>query len=242
VVLFKHAVWINTIKENGYFRAARKSRLLSLFHDEALTLQHLMLFVKPRMTFVDVGANIGIFSILMSDVSRLYPDFNVVALEVHPSTYERLSRNAARYGFTAHNIAAGSHSGRETFVEGAVSHVTTVLEKMNTYNVPSRRFEMEMRRVDSFEFERPLFIKIDVEGQELEVLRGVGRLFAEGRVDAVYIDHCDEIDIVDTLLRDHDFTILDARTLSPATRPQSLLALRRGAYPEAVGATTRMAA
>ena len=241
VLLFRHPVWINTIKENGYFRAARNARFLSLFRDEAVTLQHLMLFVKPRMTFVDVGANVGVFSILMSDVSRLYPDFDVVALEVHPKTFERLARNAARYGFTAHNVAAGSSAGNQTFVEGVVSHTTTILEKMNSYSVPNRRFDMDVRRVDSFDFSRPLFIKIDVEGQELAVLQGAGDLFDKEQVDAVYIDRCDEIDLVEALLRERDFVILNERTLKPATRPMSMLALRRAAYPDAVG-VTRLAA
>ena len=231
VTLLEHAVRIHAIKENGYLRASQKAVSSSLFRDEVITLQHLMLFVKPKMTFVDIGANVGIFSILMSDVTRIYPNFKVSAFEVHPDTYSRLKINAQRHGFEAINLAIGALAEQREFVEGAVSHVTTTTEQANHYNIPSRRFRMEVRRLDSFEFHGPLFLKIDVEGQEMAVLEGAAALFEREQIDAVFIDGFALDSGIPEYLVERKFLLFDVRTLKPSAQPFALLALRWAAYP-----------
>ncbi|MBO9712085.1 FkbM family methyltransferase [Sphingomonas sp.] len=231
VDLFQHAVRINELRENGYLRASRRVRTLSLFRDEALTMQHLMLFVRPGMTFVDVGANIGIFSILMSDVRRIYPDFGIVAFEANPDTYSRLTENARRFGFTARNVAAGAQDHRATFIAGAVSHVATIAEKRNSYSVPGRQFEMDVRRLDGLDLAGRLFLKIDVEGQEMAVLQGAERLFADDRVDAVFIDACPDLAELRVVLEAYGLLVVDGASLEADGKPDTLLALRPAAYP-----------
>ena len=236
VMLFRRRVRINTIKENGYYRASRRAQALSLFRDEAAALQNLMLFARPRMTFVDVGANVGIFSVMMASVARLYPEFDVVAFEAHPGTHARLAVNAERHGFATHNVALGTAAGQVVFVEGAVSHVTTTVPQMNAYNIPSRRFEAETRRLDSFAFDKPLFLKIDVEGQELDVLEGARALFDAGQVDAVFVDGCVDRRAARDFLADRGFILMHGLTLRSPEEPVTLLALRPEAYPEVRGA------
>ena len=231
VTLLEHIVRIHTIKENGYLRASRKAATSSLFRDEVITLQHLMLFVKPKMTFVDIGANIGIFSILMSDVTRIYPDFKVNSFEVHPDTYSRLQINAQRYNFEATNFAIGAEDERRDFVEGAVSHVTTTIEHSNHYNISSRRFQMDVRRLDSFQFDGPLFLKIDVEGQEMAVLEGATKLLDLEQIDAIFIDGFPHDSGIPEFLARRNFLLFDVRTLRPAAQTFALLAIRSAAYP-----------
>ena len=69
-------------------------------------------------------------------------------------------------------------------------------------------------------------LKIDVEGQELDVLRGAERLFSSGRVRAVYIDGCAAGRAVEEFLTRRGFSLFDGRTLEPTTGGVfSLLAL-----------------
>ena len=70
-----------------------------------------------------------------------------------------------------------------------------------------------------------LSVKIDVEGLELEVLKGAEGLFREGRIRAVYIDCYDDAAVRDLLVA-QGFALYDAMTLLPAKAPQQLLALR----------------
>jgi FkbM family methyltransferase len=232
VMLFRRRVRVNARRENGYLRASRQAQRLSLFRDEAAALQNLMLFARPRMSFVDVGANVGIFSVMMSGVARLYPEFDVTAFEAHPGTYARLAVNAGRHGFTAHNLAIGAEAGSARFVDGAVSHVATTAAHANAYNIPGRSFDAEMHRLDSFAFDKPLFLKVDVEGQELEVLQGASGLFDAGRIDAVFVDGCVDRRAARDFLAERGFLLMHGLTLRSPDEPVTLLALRPEAYPE----------
>jgi FkbM family methyltransferase len=217
---------VNRALENGYARAAALCQNSSLLRDELPVLITLANLAGPGRTFVDVGANVGLFSVVFSRFTRIYPDFRVVSFEVDPRTFERLQVNALEHGFQAIRCALAAEAGARSFVRGAVSHVTTVQEKASSYNLPAETFDAEVRALDSFDLPGTLIVKIDVEGQELEVLRGARRLLASGRVAAVYLDgygdpHCFE------LLRATGFELFDGRTLVAATTETfALLALR----------------
>ena len=226
VELFHRSLRINSLKENGYLRAAKAAWKNSLLRDETIILQRIMLFLENDMTFLDVGANIGIFSACMSDVSNLYDKFEVVAFEAHPQTFARLTENADRHNFRAVNFALGPKEGEIAFVEGAVSGVTTTVANANRYSIAGRTLSLPMRRLDSFEFSGDLFIKIDVEGQDFDVLDGASGLFDAGRVKAVYIDGFeDDVRVTDFLAR-YDMKLLNLLDLKPTSEPVfNLLAL-----------------
>lgn len=227
VSLFNMPVRINTLRENGYFRAARLSRRSSLLRDEILVFNRLPCFFEPNMTFLDIGANIGIFSIMMASFRKLIPGFGVTAFEVHPATFARLQQNAEKYGFTAHNVGLSSTATTRSFVEGAVSHVTCMSEDSNRYIIAGRGFEARCERLDSFEFPGRLAMKIDVEGHEYDVLEGAEALFAEGRVKVVYVDGYGDDTRVPEFLTRHGFSLYDCLTLEPATEKVfNLLAVR----------------
>ena len=57
-----------------------------------------------------------------------------------------------------------------------------------------------------------LILKIDVEGQELNVLNGATGLFAAGRVKAVFVDGYND-ESVETFLRHYGFKLLDGVSL-----------------------------
>ncbi len=64
--------------------------------------------LKPGMTFVDVGANVGIYSLFVS--MKTAGRANVLALEPHPRTFAKLKCNCVLGGFgnvRAVNLAAG---------------------------------------------------------------------------------------------------------------------------------------
>ena len=232
VSLFQRPMRINALRENGYMRAAGAMARSSLLRDETVILQRIMLLLEEDMTFVDVGANIGLFASCVSDARALYPQLRVMAFEANPDTYKRLAFNAARDGFEAVNCALAAQSGQATFVEGAVSGVTTTLENASHYNLVSRQFSMPTRRLDSFDLTGPLFLKIDVEGQELAVLEGATALFDAGQVACVYIDGFSNDRGILDFLENHGMRLLDMLTLKEAGPDVfNLLALRNSAVP-----------
>jgi FkbM family methyltransferase len=218
IELFMRKVRVNSLLENGYYRASRLAARSNTLRHESIILQRINLFIRDKMTVLDIGSNIGLFSICLADIRNLYADFDLAAFEVNPDTFSRLSVNAERYRFTAHNVALASDERELEFVSGAVSGVTTTVENATAYNIASRSFKSRTRRIDSFDFKGDLFMKIDVEGQEMDILQGASRFFEEGRVAAVYIDGFDENSGIADYLAGHGMTLLSPLTLKPYKR------------------------
>lgn len=69
-------------------------------------------YLKPNMRFVDIGANVGVYSLFVSH--RTAGTAKVLSLEPHPRTFAKLVCNRAMNGFTnieVVNFAAGPEEG-----------------------------------------------------------------------------------------------------------------------------------
>ena len=227
--LFGAGLTINSELENGYLRAFRNSRYVSVFRDEAAVLVNLANLVSDDCTFVDIGANVGIFSAIMSRFARIRRDVRVIAFEVDPNTFARLTLNARRHGFDAQNIGLGDAERTITFVRGAVSHVTTPLESRNAYSIEKETFTARCVPLAAFDIPgHDIIMKIDVEGFEYEVLVGARKFFEEQRVKAVYFDGVSKIEETRRFLSEFAFELYDGQTLEPFQPGGfALLALRR---------------
>jgi len=228
VVLFKRKVRINALRENGYYRASQLAHANSLLRDETLVMQRISMMLGDGVTFVDVGANIGIFSAVIADAQRLFRDFRVIAFEADPATFERLAVNAERFGFDAVNVALAADAGELHFATGAVSGIATRRDLAGRAHIPGRGFTVAARRLDSFDLPGKLVIKIDVEHMELDVLAGAGALFEAGRVAAVYLDEFNDKGAVIDFLTEFGFELMAPLRLHPfSPGRRSLLAVRR---------------
>jgi FkbM family methyltransferase len=122
--------------------------------------------------FVDVGANVGTFSLVMA--RHVGPQGIVIAIEPHPVTFARLAFNNAASGLRQVRLvqAAAGESDGELLIETdgdnlGASHVVTGPASAQAIKVPSLRLaripgEAGAAKVDA--------LKIDVEGFEDRVL------------------------------------------------------------------------
>lgn len=227
VNIFGNNLIINKLKENGYFRASKKIKNSSLLEDEMPVIMTLLSLMRNNGCFVDVGANIGLFSSIFAQKAKMFKKFQVIAFEVNPETFKRTKANADKNGFKAFNIGISNTEKKLKFVEGAVSHVTTIEEKTNNYSIKERQFTALCKPLDNILCkEKNILLKIDVEGQEREVLQGAKHLIRRGAIKAIYIDGYDDPSVWETL--EKEFLLLDGRTLEAANRAtHSLLALKR---------------
>jgi FkbM family methyltransferase len=206
---------VNTIKENGYLRASKLCRRSSLLKDEVAMLINLAFILDGRDTFVDVGANVGIFTHTFSRFRKVSPSLSVHAFEANPDTFSRLVGSLAE-GVRAEQKAISKETGKLEFVEGGVSHVFTTTAHVSSYNIKgSKPIVVAAERLDACDIAGDsLVIKVDVEGQEKEVLLGASGLFEAGRVKAFYMDGYEDRS-VETILKNYGFRLFDGRTLQP---------------------------
>lgn len=125
---------------------------------------------------VDVGANIGCTALALSQIAG--DSGRVVAIEPVPRTFSHLSRNVRDVpNIFLQNFALGGISGTVT-MQGNDNNLSGAFVadqfKTNhsghfTVNVPVRTID---EAIQSFGIDRLDFIKIDVEGFELDVLEG----------------------------------------------------------------------
>jgi FkbM family methyltransferase len=133
---------------------------------ECSLLLHLL---REDQLFVDVGANVGVYTVLAAGVVGA----QVVCIEPIPRTFQRLSANLRVNDIVdkvvSHNIGLGRQEGvlRFTVELDAMNHVV----KDDTWTGPS--MEVQVSTLDSILKGRtPTLIKLDVEGWEGEVLAG----------------------------------------------------------------------
>lgn len=141
--------------------------------------------VKPGDRFVDVGANIGSYTVLAAVAGC----GDCISVEPAPTTFESLKRNIAINGFQdvvrALNIGIGASTGHLRLTTGldTVNHVLAETEG-------GEAVEIEVRPLDDLlgSIEAPTLLKIDVEGFESEVMAGAERTLDSGSVLAVIME------------------------------------------------------
>jgi FkbM family methyltransferase len=133
--------------------------------------------------FVDVGANVGAFTLVAAE----QPAARVLALEPHPGTYCYVAANVERNGYRNVQLlqaAAGAQEGSVTITDTPGSSTTHIVRNAPGLNVPLRRLDALLAEHDF----QPDVVKIDVEGFELDVLRGLGERLKDVRVLFVEIN------------------------------------------------------
>lgn len=130
--------------------------------------------VKPGMTVVDVGANLGLYTLYMAGLVGVQG--RVIAFEPDPDLSALLGDNCAANAASqvdAHHAALGSQTDR------LVLHRLTLNSGENHLGSQAqsafrRPVEVDVAAFDSlFPGVHPDFVKIDVQGWELNVLRGM---------------------------------------------------------------------
>jgi FkbM family methyltransferase len=133
------------------------------FEDMAFLLHML----RPDDLFIDIGANIGSYTVLASAVC----DARSISVEPDPGTMGFLKRNveANRIGQSVQLIQAalGAASGSVRFTVGqdTTNRVAGEADE-NTRDVEVRTLDEILKR------QKPVLIKMDVEGYEPEVIAG----------------------------------------------------------------------
>lgn len=129
--------------------------------------------VTPGRTMVDVGAYTGLYAIAAAQRGA-----NAVALEPNPPAYKRLQSNAARNDVVLRSlcVAAGSKAAESQLKLRSPVPLTSSgsLRGIGGRPVPVKVVQLD----ELLEGDDVAAMKIDVEGYELEVIRGAVKTIA----------------------------------------------------------------
>jgi FkbM family methyltransferase len=131
-------------------------------------------------TAVDVGANRGIYAFALSEIAR-----EVHAFEAHPDYAECASRMLGARAIV-HRVALSNTRGRASFYvpladDGTELHLAGNLKNTHAQFQRQKVFDTDTDTLDSYALRDVTFIKVDVEGSELEVLEGGRATIARDR-------------------------------------------------------------
>jgi len=144
----------------------------------------LLHYLKPDNVFVDVGANAGVYTVLASKVMGC----KSVSFEPIPDTFQRMvdqiHLNQISHEVNAFNKGVGSKTQTLSFTteNDSTNKVSLDIEVESTIEVEVTSLDLVLCDGSSY------VLKIDVEGFEMEVLKGAEKLLVSGRVEAIIIE------------------------------------------------------
>ncbi len=189
-------------------------------HPEIRLFEDLVDELDPDDTVYDVGAHLGWHAMVAASV---YADIDVVAFEPHPTTAERLRTvvEATGHDIDVREVALYEESGTVEFtaspssaaqVSGAQGEALSETITVETVDGDSL--------VSSRELSPPDVLKIDAEGVDAAVLRGLRDTIETARPRVIYCEvHVDGAEI-EALLDELDYefeSLRDARPILKAT-------------------------
>ena len=145
-----------------------------------------MHFLRPGELFVDVGANVGAFTVLAAGVAGAA----VRAFEPNPGTFEMLERNVRLNGLQERVnsvcAAVGQSEGTVQLTTnlGTENYVTTGATAKNSAIVKMIALDKELSEA------APDLLKVDTEGFETEVFSGATNLLKRPRLRAMIVERC----------------------------------------------------
>ncbi|QFT78007.1 FkbM family methyltransferase [Erythrobacter sp. THAF29] len=140
--------------------------------------------LRPEDLFVDVGANIGSYTVLAAGGVGA----RVIAFEPHPGTFDKLEANIAFNRLmprvTAHCCGLSNEPGELAFSADAdtMNHVMQASETGPSITVPVRSLD------EALNGEVPVVLKVDVEGHEIPVIQGAKGTLSNSRLKAVLME------------------------------------------------------
>lgn len=148
------------------------------FYDPCVT-RTLLDYLRPEMTFLDIGAHVGYFTLLASEI--VGEKGRVHSFEPTPSTFQVLKTNTlSRINVRINNCALFSKEGSLYLNDYGIQYfyLNSLYEIHNMINFLSKPIKTMVRgiSVDKYVSDNhiiPDFIKIDAESAEYEIILGM---------------------------------------------------------------------
>ena len=158
----------------GLYRIARLLHRHTIYRDDLYRkrsdLSLLSGFIEKDDIAFDVGANVGDVTWALLKLGA-----NVVAFEPQEDCMEELKRRNRKRNLTTVNLGLAQEPSVEKFYTRDHKGSSGFLKEWNHHDETAIETEVEVTTLDIMikKYGKPKYIKIDVEGYELEVLKGL---------------------------------------------------------------------
>jgi FkbM family methyltransferase len=154
------------------------SELLMFKTHEPLTTKLLSKEIKKGMTCLDVGGNIGYYTLLESRI--IGNSGKVIAIEPSPQNFQHLQKNLElenAKNVESFNFAAGDKNGEVNFLVYKESNGSFTIPDGEKTDLPGDIIKVPAKTIDTFLNEISVdhvdFVRMDVEGYESHILQGM---------------------------------------------------------------------
>ncbi|HEX4169366.1 MAG TPA: FkbM family methyltransferase [Bryobacteraceae bacterium] len=139
-------------------------------------------WIRPGMTIIDIGANQGLYALLFSEL--VGASGRVLAFEPEPDMFAALTRNCevnSAFNVECFQFALGARNTRATLTRSLVHAGDNRIAAADSRKI-TRAIDIKVAPLDEVIGDKSVdFIKMDVQGWELEVLRGMRRTLERNR-------------------------------------------------------------
>jgi FkbM family methyltransferase len=190
--------------------------------DENKLLESIARFIEPDGICVDIGANVGLYTDFF--LRQLKGKGKVYSVELLPATCEILMSKFGHWpNFNIINCAANDFDGETEFFYGEDVSTHNIIGHDMNYRKNKSAGKIRSLKMDTLLLNEPKinFVKIDVEGAENNVLRGM--LETLKKVDYILIEnHLDELweDTKKILIDENEFILYEATEMKEIGRKE----------------------
>jgi FkbM family methyltransferase len=194
---------LGNAKLQSIFTAFYKLGLKGMNYDRGQVVEHsgeeyVLDYVRQRfsnsmMTIFDVGANYGQYSTMA--IKKLKDNIRIYAFEPQKKAFQALVNQVKYPNFQAFNEGLGNDCKTEVLYNQIEGSVFGSLNKSSHEHVPEElvnKEEVYIETLDKFcekqHIDHIELLKIDVEGYEMEVLKGARKMIEEGKIDCIQFE------------------------------------------------------
>jgi len=159
--------------------------------------RYLKSYLEPGMVVFDVGANVGGYA---NDVMRLVPGCEIHCFEPVPDTFDELKRHLDGRPLVILNNFGLSFKEGNAQISASTDRSGSGRDSLHPTPRPDgeplaglEQINITLSTIDEYVASQGIaridFLKIDVEGHELSVLRGASRSLSSGVIQAVQFEY-----------------------------------------------------